>query len=183
MSRFLDALMTPQLAEGIASLVGTGLTVLIGFAIRHIAAMTWIAKDAKRVALTNRLGGIAETAARQVQQTYTDAIKSAPTNPDGKLTLEQQQIALGKALAIAKSNLGVAGMAEVEKVLTPDNVAELITSHVLAAKHKMDEASPRSLGAVVGALSESSIGAIDVAPVAVPVAVASPPPVVAPPGT
>jgi len=183
MSTFLAAMMTPQLVEAIASLVGLGVTALIGFAIRHIVAMTWVAKDAKRVAVANRLGAIAENAVREVQQTYTDAIKDAPGNPDGRLTPEQQQIALSKALAIAKSNLGTAGLAEVKKVLTPDDVASLIVSHVEAAKHKVDAGVLKA--STIGAMLETSsgtsgtIGAIEVAPAqasAEPVIQPAPPP-------
>ncbi len=78
-------------------------------------------------------------AVHEVDSTYVDAIKLA--NADGVLTEAEKKEAKAKAIAVAKSNLGVKGLATLARIVGADSVAGWLGSWVeraLSAKRTSD---------------------------------------------
>jgi hypothetical protein len=109
----------------------------------------------KTQAVEDRLGSVAADAVRQVQQTYTDNVRTK----DGTLTLADQQMAMAKALSVVKSNLGAEGVAAIKSVLKPDDVEQRIVSAIESAHHeiKADAAAARQPDAVAVATANAPV--------------------------
>lgn len=65
-----------------------------------------------------------------VKQTYVDAIREG--RADGKLTQEEKDEALDRALEALKANYGIAGLSKLAKILGLDSVEDWLLTHVEA---------------------------------------------------
>lgn len=81
----------------------------------------------------------------EVEQTYVKALKAA--NADGKLTDEEKKAAMDKAIAIAKSNIGMKGLKRLARVVGIDAVTSWLETKAEAtvATIKKPAVAPPSL--------------------------------------
>lgn len=69
-------------------------------------------------------------AVREVNQTYVDALREG--RADGKLTDEEKAEAKRRAIAVAKSNIGIKGLRAIAKALGLDSIDDWLASKVEA---------------------------------------------------
>lgn len=123
-------LENPAVINAVALVLVTVLTGLAALAGKWVAART---KNEQASAVTERVLLEVSAAVAQVGQSYVDALKAA--NEDGEITAAEAAEARSKAVAIAKSNLGPAGVQRLVRALGIDaqDVDRWLGTHVEAA--------------------------------------------------
>jgi len=110
-----------KVASWVLALFGS---VLTGYVIRRY--MKGTAAEILARALSEIFDAVLE-----VKQTYVDSLKDA--SRDGKLTSPEMREARERAISIAKSNLGVKGLARLSRILGVDNLETWLTTKVESA--------------------------------------------------
>ncbi|MBA2666093.1 MAG: hypothetical protein H0U69_03540 [Trueperaceae bacterium] len=121
------------------SVLSVALTIGTAYAIGAIRAWGAAQQAAWLHATIASAADAVETAVAAVNQTLVNDLRAA--SADGRLTLDEAQVALDRAITLARRQLGAAGLTALNRALG-DNVDQVLTSMVEATLNetKADDA-------------------------------------------
>lgn len=119
-----------------------GLEALLAAVLSYLAilASKWInehAKNAQVNAILQRLLATSQVVVQEVEQTIVNQMSGgAPLNT------AQAKAALDAALDKLKEHLGPKGIAELEAIIQPGQLNQILISYIEAAVHKVNQSAP-----------------------------------------
>ena len=128
--------LNSEVVNQIFALVVTVLTVIVGYAAKKFNDKT---NNEYARGVMQRLGEAIDVGVRYVQTELADDWKAA--SEDGVITFEEAKKLRDAAWNAAKLHLSEKGLAEVERIVAPDELMELVRIMIEAKLHQIKGSS------------------------------------------